>query len=120
MPEADAAQAGRRVQALTLVKLLHTVIWAFFAGCILALPVTGLMRKFGWALALTMLVLVECAVLILNRMKCPLTDVAARYTSNRADNFDIYLPNWLARHNKSIFGTLFLAGEFFVLWRWLR
>ncbi len=38
------------------------------------------------------------------------TDLAARYTEDRRGNFDIYLPVWLARQNKTIFGTLFLAG----------
>ena len=36
--------------------------------------------------------------------------VAARYTDERRANFDIWLPEWLARHNQSIFGTLFVAG----------
>ena len=45
--------------------------------------------------------------------------MAARYTEDRADNFDIYLPLWLARYNKEIFGSLFFAGELFALWRYL-
>jgi hypothetical protein len=49
-------------------------------------------------------------VLAANRMRCPLTDLAARYTEERADNFDIYLPLWLARHNQRIFGTLYVVG----------
>ena len=53
-----------------------------------------------------------------NRGQCPLTGLAARFTSDPADNFDIYLPNWLARHNKLIFGTLFVVNELFVLWCW--
>jgi hypothetical protein len=48
-----------------------------------------------------------------------LTDLAARNTEERADNFDIYQPLWLARHNQAIFGTLFVAGELFLLGRWL-
>jgi hypothetical protein len=48
-----------------------------------------------------------------------LTDLAARYTDEPTDSFDIYLPLWLARRNKTIFGTLFAVGEFFVLGRWL-
>ncbi len=40
--------------------------------------------------------LVEVAVLAFNGMRCPLTDLAARYTDDRRDNFDIYLPLWLA------------------------
>jgi hypothetical protein len=64
--------------------------------------------------------LVECAVLAVNRGRCPLTDLASRYTEERTDNFDIYLPLWLARRNKAIFGTLFVVGELFVLGLWLN
>jgi hypothetical protein len=35
---------------------------------------------------LTGLVLVECAVLAMNRGRCPLTDLAGRYTEDRTDN----------------------------------
>lgn len=65
-------------------------------------------------------VLGEVLVLVLNRMRCPLTGVAARYTSARADNFDIFLPLWLARYNKTIFGTLYAAGIVYALVEWLR
>lgn len=51
-------------------------------------------------------------------VRCPLTDVAARYTEDRRDNFDIYLPEFLARHNKLIFGVLYVAGLFVLLVRW--
>ncbi len=105
---------------LLAIKLLHTAIWALFAGCIVALPALGLKRRFDWAFAITLLVLAECLVLACNRGRCPLTNVAARYTQDRSDNFDIFLPAWLARHNKIIFGALFILGEAVVLWRWLR
>ena len=49
-------------------------------------------------------------VLIANGGRCPLTAVAARYTVDRRDNFDIYLPEWLARHNKLIFGSIYPGG----------
>ena len=104
---------------LTAIKLFHTVIWAVLAGCILALPIMGFMHRFDWAVALTVLVLVECGVLVINRGRCPLSDLAARFANERADNFDIYLPNWLARHNKAIFGTIFVVNELIVLWCWL-
>lgn len=96
------------------IKLLHTAVWFFVAGCIVAIPFAGVRRPSLWAV-LTGLVLAECAVLAVNRGRCPLTDLAGRYTVERADNFDIYLPLWLARRNKMIFGTLFAVGELFVL-----
>ena len=105
---------------LIVIKLLHTIVWALMATCVLAIPVVAFQRRFGWVCALTAIILGECLVLALNKGKCPLTDWAANFTDDRADNFDIYLPNWLARYNKTIFGTLFLVSEGIVLWRWMR
>jgi hypothetical protein len=104
--------------ALLAVRLLHTTVWAVIAGCIVALPVAALVGRFVWAAGLSVVVLIECAVIGFNKGRCPLTNIAARYTQNRADNFDIYLPLWLARHNKTVFGALFIAGEIVTLWRW--
>ncbi len=114
------ADRSRRFNALAAIKLLHTAIWAVLAGCILALPITGLLHRFRWAIILTVIIFAECSVLALNKGRCPLTDLAARLTDERADNFDIYLPNWVARHNKPTFGTLFVVNELIVLWFWLK
>ncbi len=103
---------------LRLVKITHTLIWAFFAGCILAIPFAAWARRFDWAVFLAAVVLVEVFIIVTNRWRCPLTDMAARYTADRRDNFDIYLPAWLARHNKTIFGALFVAGLLVTLARW--
>lgn len=105
--------------ALRRVKGVHTVAWAFFAGCILAIPVAAWRGDFASALVLIAIVFVEVFVLVGNGWSCPLTAVAARYTDDRRDNFDIYLPLWLARHNKLVFGGLFVAGLAFTLARWL-
>jgi len=110
---------SEQIPVLAGIKLFHTAIWLFFAGCIVAIPFAGAWRQFRLAAVLTGLVLVECVVLAMNRGHCPMTDLAGRYTEDRTDNFDIYLPLWLARHNKTIFGTLFAIGELFVLGRWL-
>ena len=114
------ANRSRRINALVAIKLLHTAVWAALAGCIVALPITALLHRFDWAIILTVIIVAECGVLDVNKGQCPLTGVAARFTDERADNFDIYLPNWVARHNKSIFGTLFVVNELFALWCWLK
>lgn len=103
--------------ALRAVRILHTVVWALFAGCILALPYFAWRRHMQVAWILVVIVAIEVAVLFANRFRCPLTDVAARYTDDRRPNFDIYLPMWLARYNKQIFGTLFVAGLVLVLFQ---
>ena len=101
------------------MKIVHTLVWTIFAGCIVALPVAAYLKHFQLAAFLIAVVLVEVIVLFANHFRCPLTDVAARYTSDRSANFDIYLPLWVARYNKEIFGSLFVAGILFtlVLWR---
>ena len=91
----------------------------FFAGCILAIPVFSHTGSFFISSILIALVTLEVMVIVFNHWSCPLTGIAARYTNDRQDNFDIYLPVWLAKYNKSIFGTLFLAGVLYTLLRWL-
>jgi hypothetical protein len=104
--------------SLRAVKVLHTVAWAFFVGCIFVIPVCASRGEFKWALVFIALVSIEVLVIAVNNWRCPLTAVAARFTENRRDNFDIYLPLWLARYNKLIFGSLFVVGLFFTLARW--
>jgi hypothetical protein len=103
---------------LRIVKIVHTVVWAVFAGCILAIPVYAQQDRIDRALLLICVVSLEVLVLCVNSWRCPLTAVAARYTGNRRNNFDIYLPNWLARFNKVIFGAIFAAGILFTIIRW--
>jgi hypothetical protein len=92
---------------LVVIKLVHTIVWAVMVGIIVAIPWFVIRRKWCWTSLLIGLVLLECAVLAINHMRCPLTDLAAHYTSDRSANFDIFLPLWLAANNKTIFGTLF-------------
>lgn len=106
--------------ALIAVKLLHTAVWAFFVACIVAVPVTAALHRFRLTAIFAGLVLVECLVLAVNRCRCPLTDVAARFAPEDSPNFDIYLPAWAARYNKQIFGSLFVLGGLFALVEWLR
>jgi len=103
---------------LRAIKIVHTAVWVLFAGCILAIPFFAWRHDFTSALILIAIVSVEVAVILANHWHCPLTGVAARYTQDRRDNFDIYLPLWLARYNKQIFGLLFLAGLLFTLSAW--
>ncbi|MEP6563895.1 MAG: hypothetical protein ABJB10_02080 [Mesorhizobium sp.] len=100
------------------IKAIHTVVWAFFVACILAIWVCALRGEYFHAALSIGVVLVEALVLVANGWRCPLTSVAAGYTDDRRDNFDIYLPEWLARHNKLIFGTLYVAGIAATLATW--
>lgn len=105
---------------LLLIKTAHTAIWVVLASAVLYTVYSGLFNAitlYTWV-AIGLIVL-EGMVLLLNRWACPLTDMARKYSNSAKDNFDIYLPNWLARHNKLIFTTLFLIGLIAVLLRTL-
>ena len=96
---------------LKLIKLAHTSIWAVMAAATLYIFYAGIMNKVNLLLWISIaLILLETAILLFNRWTCPLTPLAKRYTDDRKDNFDIYLPEWLARHNKTIFGAKFVLG----------
>jgi uncharacterized membrane protein len=108
-----------RSSRLIAIKAFHTVVWAFFAGCIVAIPFAASAREFRVAMLLIAVVMVEVLIIAFNRGSCPLTPIAARYTADRVDNFDIFLPVWLARYNKLIFGALFVAALIYTLSAWV-
>ena len=109
----------RSDSALRSIKLIHTAVWALFASCIFLIPVFAYLGYIVAAGLLVGIVFVEVVVLLLNGLRCPLTTVACRYTDDRRANFDIFLPEWVARHNKSIFGLLYLVGSVYTLVRWM-
>ena len=93
-----------------LIKAFHTLIWLVRATAtiyILYAGLTGTSTVWLW-LAVGMLVL-ESVVLVANGWECPLTALARRYTSDRLDNFDIYLSLAIARYNKAIFGSMLVV-----------
>jgi hypothetical protein len=118
--ERTAIGSANPERVLRRIKLLHTVVWAGFAGSIVLIPAAALLGWWRLTFILIGIVSLECVVLVFNHMKCPLTGVAARYTDNRQDNFDIYLPLWLARYNKHVFGTLYLVGVVVTIVLWLN
>jgi len=108
------------VSTLTAIKLGHTVVWGFYVTCILAIPLLTANSQVGFAALFAAIVACEVGVLALNGMRCPLTGIAAHYTGDRRANFDIYLPEWLAKNNKQVFGTLYALALLYLLLRWRR
>ncbi len=108
----------RTRRALWQIRMAHTIAWVVFASSIVAIPIVALTGNTPTALWLSLLVWVEVFILAANRLRCPLTGIARRYTSDQSDNFDIFLPEWLAKHSKLIFGSLFAIDELLLLWQW--
>ncbi len=103
---------------LVLIKVLHTVIWVVLSAVIFYLLYAVIADRIDrWFWAGLGLVGLEIIALLLFRMRCPLTVVARRYSDSQRANFDIHLPEWLARHNKTIYSVIMgvvLAG---MVWR---
>lgn len=103
---------------LLFIKTFHTLIWALFVTVIFLIlysGVTDTVNSYTW-IGIG-LIIGEGLVLLLFRMSCPLTVLARKYSDSQKDNFDIFLPNWLARHNKVIFTSIFVAGLILVVYR---
>jgi hypothetical protein len=106
---------------LRQIKLLHTAIWAVMVAAIACILYGGFS---GQVTALTYsamaLIGLEVATLLINRWTCPLTPIARQFSDSPKPNFDIYLPEWLAKWNKAIFGTMTVLGLLLVAWRLLK
>ena len=84
---------------LMLIKAVHTLVWIFFNIVIFYMLYAVLADKIDkWLWIGFGLVILEGLTLLLFKFFCPLTIMARQYSDSTKDNFDIYLPNWLARY----------------------
>ena len=92
---------------LILIKILHTVIWLFFNVVIFYLLYAVIADKIDrWVWLGLACIALETIVLVVFKNICPVTLAARKYSDSTRDNFDIYLPNWLARYNKQIYTVI--------------
>ena len=105
---------------LLVIKWVHTLIWLFFVVVIFYILYSGIFNVINTYTWIGMgLIVGEGIVLLVFNMFCPLTVMARKYSDSEKDNFDIFLPNWLAKYNKLIFTTLYVIGLIIVLIRTL-
>lgn len=103
---------------LVLVKLLHTLIWVFFNVVIfyfLYAVLTDNIDKWVWICI--SLIGLETLILIIFKKVCPITLIAKKYSDSDRDNFDIYLPNWLAKYNKTIYSAIVFIAIIILFYR---
>ena len=106
---------------LIAIKIIHTIIWIFFNVVIfymLYAAVTDKLDKWLW-IGYGLFAL-EGIVLLLFRFFCPLTVWARKYSDSAKPNFDIYLPEWLAKYNKQIYTSLLGIITLITLFRLLK
>jgi hypothetical protein len=103
---------------LTLVKIVHTMIWVFFNVVIFYLLYAVIVDKIdSWVWICIVLIVLEGIVLLIFKQACPVTLIARKYSDSTKDNFDIYLPNWLARYNKTIYTTIVAVALVILIYR---
>jgi len=103
---------------LLIIKIVHTMIWVFFNVVIFYLLYAAIYNRINtWVWIGVGLVILEGLVLLSFKWMCPLTVMARHYSDSTDDNFDIFLPQWLARHTKLIYTSLFFLALLILLYR---
>jgi hypothetical protein len=97
----------KRESKLTLIKIIHTLIWIFFNFVIFYMLYAAIANKLDrWLWMSYGFVVLEGLILATFKSHCPLNLLARKYSNSTKDNFDIYLPNWLAKYTKLIYTTI--------------
>ncbi len=103
---------------LNLIKLVHTLIWVFFNVVIFYLLYAVLANKIDkWVWICLGLIVLEGLILLIFKAVCPITLLARKYSGSQKENFDIFLPNWLAKYNKQIYTTIVLVAILILVYR---
>ena len=94
-------------QQLLWIKIIHTLIWIFFNLILIYLFYAVLTDNIDYKFWIGIgFIGLECLVLLINGWNCPLTFAARKYSDSPKANFDIFLPEWVARHNKTIYTVI--------------
>lgn len=92
---------------LVLIKSIHTAVWLFFNIVLAYMYYAVLTDQIGILFWMGIAAyFLEFVILLIYGWNCPLTFWARKHSNSMKDNFDIYLPNWFARHNKTIYSIL--------------
>ena len=97
------------------------MIWVFFNVVIFYMVFAVLTNRIDNLLWICYgLILLEGLVLTIFRLYCPLTIWAKKYSSSTRHNFDIYLPEWLAKYNKIIYTSIVLLTTAILVYKLLK
>lgn len=105
---------------LLLIKSVHSLIWLFYNVVIFYFLYAVIVDKIDkWVWICLGFVVVEGIVLLAFKWFCPLTVIARKYSDSTKENFDIFLPNWLAKYNKLIYTSIFGTALIILIYRML-
>lgn len=107
-------------QKLIAIKLVHTAVWLFFNYVIFYMLYAVIVNEIGTLYWICLgLILLEGIILLAFKTFCPLTLMARKFSDSGKHNFDIYLPEWLAKHTKLIYTSLVVVSIVIMLFRLL-
>jgi hypothetical protein len=103
---------------LKLIKTIHTLIWVFFNFVIFYMLYAVIIDKLdNWLWIGYVFIILEGLTLLIFKFFCPLTIIARKYSDSTKENFDIYLPNWLAKYNKRIYSGIMIVIVILTVYR---
>jgi hypothetical protein len=106
---------------LIQIKVIHTLIWVFFNFVIFYMLYAAIVNKLDrWLWMGYGFVFLEGLILLIFNSHCPLNLLARKYSNSTKDNFDIYLPSWLAKYTKLIYTTIFAIAFIITLYQVLN
>ncbi len=106
---------------LRIIKIIHTIIWLFFNVVLFYMAYAVIVNKIDKYVWIGIaLIIGEGFVLLAFKKMCPLTIMARKYSDSNKDNFDIYIPNWLAKYNKLIYTSFFMLIVCGIIYRILN
>jgi hypothetical protein len=106
---------------LKLIRIVHTLVWIFFNIVIFYMLYAVIANKLDkWLWICYGLIILEGLTLLLFKLYCPLTIWARKYSNSTKENFDIYLPNWLAKYNKQIYTSIVIGITIFTIVRLIK
>lgn len=106
---------------LIIIKITHTLIWLFFNVVIFYMLYAVIVNKIDhWLWIGYGFFILEGITLLAYKFYCPLTIIARKYSKSTNDNFDIFLPNWLAKYTKLIYTSILLVIIIITIYQLLK
>lgn len=109
---------GKPPYSMLTIRIIHSAIWTIMVFSIFYILYAGIADRLDVYLWISVGIMAfEGVVLMINRGSCPLTKVAKGIKKNYNDGDDIFLPKWVAIHNKLIFGSVLAVGLIILAYR---
>jgi hypothetical protein len=96
-------------QKFLAIRIVHSIVYFFMMACLGYIFYCAIVKRYDWILLVSLIaIIIEGAVIFINRCNCPLTAFAEKYSSNKGSVTDLFLPEWCARNTFKIATIVFI------------